>query len=130
MTDNQSQPAKPANQPVNRVSGYPLTYWVNKDDSIAVVRINDITIQGWKANGRDLSLDFEHSHFQTIYPSKDRLDEYLAKFEPSSLETYLEYQFAQHQLDDHFREKANHIKDRQRKQVPVTDNPPPTPTKQ
>jgi hypothetical protein len=112
MTDKENRPVKPSNQPEKPGSSYPVTYWVYKPESIAVVRVNDITIQGWKANGRDLSLDFEHSHFQTIYPCKERLDEYLSKFDPSTVEEYLEYQFAQHQLDDHFREKANLFKNK------------------
>lgn len=91
---------------------YPVTYWVNRKDQIAVMRINDITVQGWKARGRDLTKDFDHGHFQTTYPSKERLDEALKKFEPGTVDDYLEYQFAQHQLDDHFRAKANAFKNR------------------
>lgn len=91
---------------------YQLTYWVNDQDQIAVVRIDDITIQGWKAKGRDLAGEYEHSHFQTIYPSKERLDEYLQKFHPGTVDDLLAYQFAQHQLDDHFRSKANEFKNK------------------
>lgn len=91
---------------------YQISYWVNKAQCIALVRVSDIRIQGWKPWGRDLTQDFEHSHFQTTYPSKDRLDEYLKDFEPSNIDEYLEYQFTQHQLDDHFREKANEFKNK------------------
>lgn len=91
---------------------YKSTYWVNKNQSICLVRVSDLRIQGWKPWGRDLTQDFEHSHFQTTYPSKDRLDEYLKDFESSNVDEYLEYQFAQHQLDDHFREKANEFKNK------------------
>ena len=71
-----------------------------------------LRIQGWKTQGRDLNGTFEHSHFQTAYISKGRLDDYLKDFQPSTVDEYLEYQFAQHQLDDHFREKANEFKTR------------------
>jgi len=127
MTLLEPRPEKPAKQPEKTGSAYPVTYWVNRLEGIAVVRINDTTIQGWKANGRDLSLEFEHSHFQTIYPSKERLDEYLSKFEHSNVEEYLEYQFAQHQLDDYFRAKANAFKDSRglHPSVPLNRNPPP-----
>lgn len=110
MDESKSQLEKPANQPGNAGVAYQVTYWVNKQLSICVVRMSDIRIQGWKPFGRDLHADFEHSHFQTTYPSKDRLDEYLKDFDPSTVEVFLEYQFAQHQLDDHFREKANAFK--------------------
>lgn len=96
----------------NSEKSYPVTYWVNKSQSIAIVRVSDLRVQGWKPWGRDLTADFEHSHFQTTYPSKERLDEYLAGFEPSTVDEYLEYQFAQHQLDDFFREKANEFKNK------------------
>lgn len=94
---------------------YTVTYWVNKKQSIALVRMSDLRVQGWKPWGRDLTQDFDHSHFQTTYPSKERLDEYLGDFEPSNVDEYLAYQFAQHQLDDHFREKANAFKEKQAK---------------
>lgn len=117
MTDKESRPEKPAKQPekpeeATPGNGYPLTYWVNKQQSICLVRVSDIRIQGWKPFGRDLTKDFEHSHFQTTYPTKDRLDEYLKDFAPSTVNEYLEYQFAQHQLDDYFREKANQFKNK------------------
>lgn len=91
---------------------YQPTYWVNRKEDVAVVRINDLTIQGWKAMGRDLAKDFEHGHFQTTYPSKERLDDYLKDFEASNVDEYLQYQFAQHQLDDHFRARANEFKNK------------------
>lgn len=112
MTDKESRPEKPVKQPEKPGSDYPVTYWVNKSEQIALVRVTDTKVQGWKSFGRDLADEFEHSHFQTIYPNKERLDEYLQKFEASTVEEYLEYQFAQHQLDDHFREKANAFKNK------------------
>lgn len=110
----------------------PVTYWVNRQEHIALVRVNEITVQGWKVQGRNVSGEFEHSHFQTIYPSRERLEEYLAKgFEPATIDDFLEHQFTHHQLDDYFREKANDYKTRQAKQqVPLNRNPPPVPPKQ
>jgi hypothetical protein len=108
---------------------YPVTYWVNHAQQIAICRISDTKVQAWKAQGRDLNEDFEHSHFQTTYPDKERLDEYLKDFAPSNVDEYLEHQFAQHQLDDHFRKKANDFKDK-RSQVPKNLNPPPVPPQQ
>lgn len=91
---------------------YPVTYWVNPAKQIALMRISDTRVQGWKALGRDITKDFEHSHFQTTYPSKERLDDALATFRPGTVDDYLQYQFTQHQLDDHFRQKANEFKNK------------------
>ena len=101
MTDKESQSQKPANQPAKAdqvtpaLPAYP-SYWVNRKESIAVVRINDIRIQGWKPYGRDLTQDFEHSHFQTTYPSRERLDEYLKDFAPSDVDEFVDYQVKHH----------------------------------
>jgi hypothetical protein len=91
---------------------YSVTYWINRTEQIALVRISDTVVQGWQAKGNKFSEDFRHSHFQTTYPSKERLDESLQKFESSTIEQYLDIQFRHHQYDDHFRDKANEIKDK------------------
>lgn len=91
---------------------YQVTYWIHPTDRIALVRISETVVQGWKAKGRDITKDFEHSHFQTTYPTKERLDDYLRDFAPSNVDEYLALQFEQHQLDDHFRVKANDFKSR------------------
>lgn len=92
---------------------YQCTYWIHREQEIALVRVSDTIVQGWKAQGRKLDEDFEHSHFQTTYPDKARLDLYLESFEPSTVDEFIEIQFAQHGLDDHFRKKASEWKQRQ-----------------
>ena len=91
---------------------YSVTYWINKSKTISLVRVSDIIVQGWKADGRELDKNYEHSHFQTVYPSKQRLDDYLKDFDLSTVDDYMEIQFAQHQLDDYFREKAVEFKNK------------------
>lgn len=103
------------------MSKYTATYWIQRkqtagpvktNECIALVRISDTVVQGWKTIGRDLRGDFDHGHFQTTYPSKERLDEYLKGFEPSTIDEYLSTQFDQHQLDDYFRQKAMDFKNK------------------
>lgn len=113
-------------------TSYPVSYWVNRQEHIALVRINPITVQGWQIKGRELAGEYDHRHFQTVYPSPERLEEYLKKFEPSDEETFLRFQFAHYQLDDYFREKANRYRDAiyaEKYGVPKAQNPPPPPSK-
>jgi hypothetical protein len=102
---------------------YQPTYWFNEAEQIAAVRISDLTVQMWQAKGNEFTKDFKHSHIQSTYPTKERLDEALSKFQPSTLDKYLEVQFRQHHLDDYFRQKANEIKEQRFKNL----NPPPPP---
>lgn len=108
---------------------YPVTYWENIAEKLVVVRVNDTTLQGWQVKGRDIEGEFEHRHFQTVYPSKERLEEYLRGFSQTTRDVYLAYQFEHHQLDDFWRERANAIRDHQWRQgqVPINRNPPPVP---
>jgi hypothetical protein len=106
---------------------YQVTYWFNEQEQIAAVRVSDTMIQCWQAKGSEFGKDFRHSHVQSTYPSKTRLDQALAKgFAPSSIDKYLEIQFKQHHYDEHFRQKANAIKDRMFKNL----NPPAPPLNQ
>jgi len=102
--------------PADEKEKYTITYWKNNDEQIVLVRLSDTVVQGWKSKGKELDKDFEHSHFQTTYPSRERLDEYLKAFEPSDIDAYLALQFTQHQFDDHFRRKANEFKDKRYKE--------------
>jgi hypothetical protein len=98
--------------PTDEKPRYQISYWIHHDERIAVIRISDTVVQGWKAKGNDFSKDFEHSHFQTTYPSKERLDEYLQNFYSSNVDEYLQLQFDHHHFDDYFRKKANELKDK------------------
>lgn len=89
-----------------------VTYWIKKAENIALVRVSDTVVQGWQAKGNYEDRDFEHRHFQTTYPSKERLDEDLRQYTPSSVEEFIDIQVLQHQYDDHFREKMNAYKTR------------------
>lgn len=86
------------------------TYYINREKQIAIVRYSDTTVEGWRATGRRLDQDFNHGHFRSTFPSKERLDEHLRDFEPCTIDDYLSIQFAQHSLDDHFRKLANDYK--------------------
>lgn len=86
------------------------TYWINREKQIVIVKLKPTQVQGWKATGRNLNADFDHGHFQITYSSEDILQESLKGFEPSTVDEYLEIQFAQHQMDDYFRKKANDFK--------------------
>lgn len=116
---------------------YQLTYWFNPKTQIAAVRVSDTMIQCWQALGNEFDKDFKHTHVQSTYPSKERLDEALAQFEPSDIDKYLEVQFKHHSMDDYFRQKANAVKDKlfQMMNSPAPGgfknlNPPPMPPKQ
>ena len=93
-------------------ASYEVSYWIHPTDRIALIRINDTTVQGWQAKGDDPKHDFEYRAFRTTYPSKQRLDEALAGYHPSNVDEYLKLQFDHHHFDDQFRRKANEYKDK------------------
>jgi hypothetical protein len=92
---------------------FQTTYWINRDQKIALVHLRETVVQEWQALGRNLGRDFKHCHTQTTFPSKERLQEHLRAFEPSSVEEFIEMQFDHHALDDYFRAKASDWKQRQ-----------------
>lgn len=106
-------------------------YFMNTETRTALVRVTDTVCQEWQALGRGVTPDceFDHRHRQTVWPSKERLDDYIQKnFNESTLEDYLSLQFEHHQLDDFYREKANKVKqklwlDGIRNQPPKTTTP-------
>jgi hypothetical protein len=95
------------NQPAETI------YYINPTTRTALVRVSDTVCQRWQALGNTVSADseFDHRHWQTVWPSKERLDDLIKNdFQPSTMEEYLSLQFEHHQLDDYFRQKANTIK--------------------
>ena len=96
------------------------TYHINRATRTALVRITETACQEWQALGQNVGYEaeFDHRHRQSIYPTKERLDEYIQKnFEPSTKEEYLAIQFEHHQYDDYFRGKANAVKQKQYEQL-------------
>lgn len=67
---------------------YTVTYWENKPENVICKRISDTVLIQVQIKGTDLREHFIHSHVKSEYPSKERLDEHLSKFQPSSEEQY------------------------------------------
>lgn len=89
---------------------YKPSYWINRRDKIAAVRVSPSVIQWWQATGRDYGGNFFHLHAQVHAPTPAWCDDFLEGYEPSCLEEYIRLQFEHHQLDDLFREKANELR--------------------
>lgn len=83
------------------------TFWEKKDENIIVKRESATKMHIIQVMGRELGKDFAHLHRSVTYPSKERLDEALKKFTPSTEEEYETLLAAYFQVNDVKREIFN-----------------------
>jgi hypothetical protein len=83
------------------------TFWENKAENMIVKRASETLLFIIQVLGRDLGEDFCHLHRRVTYPSKERLDEAMKKFTPSTEEEYEILLAAYFQINDPKRELFN-----------------------
>jgi hypothetical protein len=88
-------------------------FWAHDDRQIALLREDALTTQEWTIKGRPNDEEFDHSHRRTVWPSAERLEEYLATgFRTSTVNEYWQFQFDHKALDQYYHERASDKKQR------------------
>jgi hypothetical protein len=65
-----------------------ITYWEIPEERVILKRVNDTLVNQVQVKGSDLKKDFNHNWEKVTFPSKERLDEHLKSYIPSTLEAY------------------------------------------
>jgi hypothetical protein len=83
------------------------SFWELKAENMIVKRISETEVFIVQVKGRELGRDFSHAHSRATYPTKERLDERLQKFTPSTEEEYEMLMAAYFQINDPKRKLFN-----------------------